>query len=174
MLFRSQQQRNKKPSIAPGIDAEVLSHQGTTCDQHADTCRYNGGDGPFMKELLNSKGLVAVFAAHNHAVDWCMRWSSESRFGSSAKAQRGRKGVKGGSDGINMCFGRRTGYGGYNKKFAKGARKIVVYEDGVGNAEKKGKVETWIRLEDRRVEGRVSLNATFGVDGYPAVSDGGR
>lgn len=66
--------------------------------------------------------------------------------------------------GINLCFGRHSGYGGY-ADWARGARHIVIEEDKLG----KNELETWIRLEDGSISGRVTLNATYGTDKYPAV-----
>lgn len=68
-------------------------------------------------------------------------------------------------NGLNLCFGRHTGYGGYGT-WTRGARQILVDMKTVGKS-----VDTWIRLEDGKVSGRVSLNATYGVDRYPEVEN---
>lgn len=65
-----------------------------------------------------------------------------------------------------MCFGQRTGYGGYGS-WARGSRQVLVSEEGLAE----GEVESWVRLERGEVVGRVGLNATFGRDAYEAVPD---
>lgn len=67
-------------------------------------------------------------------------------------------------NGIDLCFNRHTGYGGYSD-WARGGRQIVVEEAKLGQKV----LETWIRLEDGSVSGRVTLNRTYGTDRYPAV-----
>lgn len=68
-------------------------------------------------------------------------------------------------NGLNLCFNRHTGYGGYSD-WARGARQIVVEEAKLGDNE----VDTWIRLEDGSMSGRVTLNSTYGTDQYPTVT----
>lgn len=70
-------------------------------------------------------------------------------------------------NGLNICFNRHSGYGGYTD-WKRGARQIVIKEDALG----KNELETWIRLENGSVSGRVTLNATYGVDQYPKVDKG--
>lgn len=70
-------------------------------------------------------------------------------------------------NGLNVCFGRRTGYGGYSKTYAKGARKIVIHEDDLPKRE----LETWVRLEDGRISAPIMLNSTYGTDKYPPALD---
>ena len=67
-------------------------------------------------------------------------------------------------NGVNICFNRHTGYGGYSD-WARGGRQIVVEESKLGEKV----LETWIRLEDGSVSGRVTLNSTYSTDKYPAV-----
>lgn len=69
-------------------------------------------------------------------------------------------------NGLVMCFGRRTGYGGYGD-WARGGRQILLHE----NVSERP-IETWIRLEDGTVHGRVTLNSTFGRDQYLEASHG--
>jgi hypothetical protein len=38
--------------------------------QGLDGDKYTGGDVPFMKALLESEGLKAVFSGHDHGDDW--------------------------------------------------------------------------------------------------------
>jgi hypothetical protein len=84
----------------------------------------------------------------------CMKWSK--RLANTDPAT---------GNGLNVCFGRRSGFGGYDKRFAKGARKIVIREDDVDTRV----VQTWIRLEDGNISGSITLNSTYGEDEYPAA-----
>ena len=68
-------------------------------------------------------------------------------------------------NGINLCFGRHSGYGGYGT-WTRGSRQILLSEETLGNS-----LETWIRLEDGSISGKVTLNSTYGIDQYPAVND---
>ena len=49
---------------------------------------------------------------------------------------------------------------------ARGGRQIVIDEAKLGDNE----VDTWIRLEDGSVSGRITLNSTYGTDRYPIVA----
>ena len=71
-------------------------------------------------------------------------------------------------DGLNMCYGRRTGYGGYGD-WARGSRQILLKENIP-----EVPVETWVRLEDGTDNGRISLNSTYGQDHYMMESQGSR
>jgi hypothetical protein len=68
-------------------------------------------------------------------------------------------------NGVNLCFGRRSGYGGYGN-WMRGSRQILLNEKYSAT-----KTETWVRLEDGSVSGKVTLNATYGQDEYPSVPD---
>jgi hypothetical protein len=46
----------------------------------------------------------------------------------------------------------------------RGSRQILLNEKYLTT-----ETETWIRLEDGTVSGRVTLNATYGQDDYPPV-----
>jgi hypothetical protein len=67
-------------------------------------------------------------------------------------------------NGLFLCFGRHTGYGGYGT-WTRGSRQILLREETFGQ-----EFETWIRLEDKNESGRVMLNSTYGVDQYPQVN----
>ena len=69
-------------------------------------------------------------------------------------------------NGINMCYGRHTGYGGYGD-LVRGGRQILLHEDNLVDG-----TETWIRLEDGLTQARVTLNTTYGQDPYLAVTNG--
>ena len=68
-------------------------------------------------------------------------------------------------NGMNLCFGRHSGYGGYGN-WMRGSRQILLNEKHLNT-----KTETWIRLEDGSVSGKVTLNATYGKDEYSPVND---
>ena len=137
----------------PGLNEERIGHQGDVCDDHGNNCKYNGADIPFMRALVETKGLMAVFSGHDHGVDWCMKWAKDLPNTSPSNG-----------NGLNICFNRHSGYGGYTD-WTRGARQISVREDMLA----KNVVETWIRLENGKVSGQVTLNSTFGTDQYPRV-----
>lgn len=63
-------------------------------------------------------------------------------------------------DGVSVCYGRHTGYGGYGD-LARGGRQILLRRETVAK-----EAVTWIRLEDGSVPVNVTLNATYGQDEY--------
>jgi len=130
--------RKNNRAVSPGIDYSIGDYQGDTCV--SQNCRQAAT--LFQSALSETSDLLAVFSGHNHRKDWCMRWP-------------GKK--------TSVCFGRRTGYGGYYKGDARGARKIRLFEKDL---EKRG-IDTWIRLEDGNISGSITLNETFGLDNYP-------
>ena len=67
-------------------------------------------------------------------------------------------------NGINLCFGQHSGYGGYGN-WIRGSRQVQLSLEKLRHWE----VDTWIRLESGDVVGSVSLNATYGKDWYPAT-----
>lgn len=137
----------------PGInDDNPLAQQGSASGQgdvSGAVFTYNGQDIPFMQALLDTKGLKAVFSGHDHGDDWCFRWDSKL------------KGMNLTGNGLDLCFDRRSGYGGYGS-WTRGSRQVVL---------RKGKddVQTWVRLEDGSISGKVTLNGTYGQDSYPSV-----
>jgi len=68
-------------------------------------------------------------------------------------------------NGLNLCFGRHSGYGGYGS-WTRGSRQILLTENDLGKL-----IETWVRLEDGTISGKVTLNATYGSDQYPVVNN---
>lgn len=112
---------------------------------------YDGQDVPFMQALLDTENLLGVFSGHDHGNDWCFPWNGTLT------------GMTLAGNGLDLCFGRHTGYGGYGS-WTRGSRQVQVSLDTLGSA-----IETWTRLEDGNVTGAVTLNATFGTDAYPAV-----
>lgn len=107
-----------------------------------------------MKALVETEGLMGVFSGHDHGVDWCMKWAKDLPNNLPANG-----------NGLNLCFNRHSGYGGYSE-WARGGRQILVEEAKLGE----NVVDTWIRLEDGSVSGRVTLNSTYGQDRYPVVA----
>lgn len=116
---------------------------------------YTAGDLPFMRALSTTPSLKAVFSGHDHGNDWCAKWD-----GSLPDLS-----VPGPAQGLAMCFGRHTGYGGYGS-WTRGSRQIFLHEETL-----ESQVETWVRLEDEKISGSVVLNGTYGGDWYPAVED---
>ncbi|KAF2127868.1 Metallo-dependent phosphatase [Dothidotthia symphoricarpi CBS 119687] len=147
-----QKHGGRTSTTEPGLNEELVGHQGDVCDSSGNNCNYNGADGPFMKALVETQGLMGVFSGHDHGIDWCMKWAKNLPTNPTN------------GNGVNFCFNRHSGYGGYTD-WTRGARQIVVDEDKLGKSE----LETWIRLEDGSVSGHVTLNSTYGVDQYPQV-----
>ncbi|KAH7112463.1 Metallo-dependent phosphatase-like protein [Dendryphion nanum] len=145
---RALQEKGVNKATNPGLNQEIIGHQANTCDNQGN-CEYNGNDSPFMKELLSTEGLKAVFSGHDHGIDWCMQWYNSSKVSNR--------------HGIHLCFNRHTGYGGYGKDWKRGARQVVIREDLLEENE----LETWIRLEDGTISSHVDLNSTYGQDAYP-------
>ncbi|KZM22951.1 hydrolase [Ascochyta rabiei] len=151
---RAYQDKGRDPTTAPGLNEELIGHQGDVCDGN-NKCDYTGADTPFMKALVETEGLMGVFSGHDHGVEsWCMKWSKDLLNNSPANG-----------NGLNLCFNRHSGYGGYSD-WARGARQIVIEEAKLGANE----LQTWIRLEDSSVSGQVTLNSTYGTDRYPTVA----
>lgn len=154
-----QQHIGPDPNRQPGInDDNPLAAQaqdwcadGVTRD---GSCEYGGLDTPFMQALSSTPGLMALFSGHDHGATWCYRW--DTLLPSMT--------VKG--NGLNLCFGQHSGYGGYGR-WPRGARQVFVTEVGLEKLE----VETWVRLESGERIGAVSLNATYNQDVYPLVPD---
>ncbi|KAJ5732376.1 hypothetical protein N7493_003857 [Penicillium malachiteum] len=142
----------------PGInDDYTLAQQGEgwCADGNDDgSCSYGGQDVPFMKALIETEGIIGVFSGHDHGDTWCYKWDTLIE-GMSVKG-----------NGINLCFGQHSGYGGYGT-WIRGSRQILVTESKL----KEKVVDTWIRLESNGTTGAVSLNATYGEDFYPATVD---
>jgi hypothetical protein len=149
-------QEGVDPNRQPGIndDLPLASQADGWCPDGAssDDCEYGGQDVPFMEALASTPGLMAVFSGHDHGNTWCYKWNSKIR------------GMTVAGNGVNLCFGQHTGYGGYGT-WTRGSRQILVTEAMLKTFE----AETWIRLERGEVVGHVSLNSTYGEDWYPAT-----
>ncbi|KAH8704382.1 Metallo-dependent phosphatase-like protein [Phaeosphaeriaceae sp. PMI808] len=135
-------------STSPGLNYEIIGHQ----DDCAETDCYNHGDVPFMKALVETEGLMAVFSGHDHGIDWCMKWAKHLRT------------IPAYGNGVHFCFNRHSGFGGYSN-WKRGARQIVLDENELGEKV----IETWNRLEDGSISGLITLNSTYGDDQYSKV-----
>ncbi|POR33715.1 Metallophosphoesterase [Tolypocladium paradoxum] len=154
-----QAQAGDRPNYQPGINDEVpvcQQSQGWCRDGRYDwdkpECRYGGHDELFMRALASTPGVMGLFYGHNHGNTWCYRWDTLL------------PGMAVEGNGINLCFGQRTGHGGYGN-WIRGAREIVVTRDKL----KDFSVDTYMCLESGATVGAVSLNATFNRDWYPAT-----
>ncbi|CAN8105519.1 unnamed protein product [Discula destructiva] len=152
--FLAFQNAGVDPNEEPGINQDVpLAQQGVASGQGSTETvfTYGGQDVPFMQALLDTEGLMGAFSGHDHGNDWCFKWDAQL------------DGMTLAGNGLNLCFSRHSGYGGYGT-WTRGSRQIVVSLDTIGN-----ETESWTRLEDGSVVGQVTLNSTFGTDLYPAV-----
>jgi len=153
-----QQGPGVRPHYEPGInDDNPLAQQGCAGGQGTvtgNTFTYSGQDVPFMQALLSTRNLMVSFSGHDHGNDWCFRWDSRP------------PGMALTGNGLNMCFGRHSGYGGYGT-WTRASQQILLTE---GNLNDKAP-ETWLRLENGNVVGRVTLNGTLSQDYYPLVPD---
>jgi hypothetical protein len=141
--MRAFQKTGVSPTSEPGINGERVQHQGYDPDSG-----YHYQDFPFINALLNTTGLAATFSGHDHDNDWCFKWDSKLP----------DLNVTG--NGMSMCYGRHTGYGGYGE-LARGGRQVLLDERSLGDD-----IRTWIRMEDGSISGDVHLNATYGHDHY--------
>ncbi|KAK7418100.1 hypothetical protein QQZ08_011387 [Neonectria magnoliae] len=146
------------PHHQPGIDNEPpVAQQGAGWCPDADpekTCVYGEQDVPFMEALVATPGIIGLFSGHDHGNTWCYKWDSLV------------EGMNITGNGINLCYGQHSGYGGYGD-WIRGAREIVVTQDKLSDLA----VDTHIRLESGDIVGAVSLNSTFNEDYYPATPD---
>ncbi|KAI0469855.1 calcineurin-like phosphoesterase [Xylariaceae sp. FL0804] len=147
------------PSLQPGVNDDVpLAPQAQGwCANGTDdgTCDYGGQDIPFMQAIATAPGLMAVFSGHDHGDTWCYKWDAQLPNMTVVPV-----------NGVNLCFGQHSGYGGYGN-WIRGSRQVLVTKSQLASRE----VDTWIRLESGDVVGSVSLNATYGQDEYPETPD---
>jgi hypothetical protein len=158
--FQTQQPGGVDPNRQPGIndDVPLAAQADGWCPDGSsgDECDYGGQDVPFMEALASTPGLIGVFSGHDHGITWCYRWNKTIQ----------NTTVAGNGNGVNLCFGQHTGYGGYGT-WARGSRQVLLTEAMLETFE----AETWVRLERGEVVGRVALNATYGEDLYPETPD---
>jgi len=67
--FDFQEHGGRTEATEPGINEELIGQQGDICDSTGNDCHYNGADKPFMKALVETEGLLAVFSGHDHGVE---------------------------------------------------------------------------------------------------------
>ncbi|RYP39113.1 hypothetical protein DL766_000569 [Monosporascus sp. MC13-8B] len=136
------QQAGVDPYTEPGINDDnplAPQAQGWCPDGRDDgTCSYGGQDIPFMQAITATKGLMAVFSGHDHGDTWCYKWDSLL------------PGMTVAGNGVNLCFGQHTGYGGYGN-WERGARQVLVTKEQLRACE----VDTWIRLESGNVVSQI-------------------
>ncbi|KAK8925596.1 putative inactive purple acid phosphatase 16 [Metarhizium anisopliae] len=142
----------------PGVDDDVplaRQAQGWCADgSNGPECVYGGQDEPFMRAVAATPGLIGLFSGHDHGATWCYKWD------------RLVPGMTVAGTGLNLCFGQHSGYGGYGN-WIRGARQLRLSADALRR--RRWEADTWIRTEKGGVVGRVSLNATYGKDWYPAT-----
>lgn len=139
----------------PGINDElpVPQQEGwCTSDDATPNCDHGSRDTPLMQALVSIPGIMGVFYGHDHGNSWCYKWDTLVE-GMTVKG-----------NGINLCYGQHTGYGGYGD-WIRGGRQIVVSEAKL----KDFVVDTHIRLETGDIVGAVTLNSTYNQDLYPAT-----
>ncbi|KAJ5232848.1 hypothetical protein N7468_005804 [Penicillium chermesinum] len=150
----AQDQVGIDPHLQPGLnDDYLLAGQGRYwCpdQRYSSSCGYSGEDVPFMQALVETPGMMGLFSGHDHGNTWCYKWDSQI------------PGMELKGNGMHICFGQHTGYGGYGD-WIRGSRQILVRESDL----EEGILETWIRLESDNIVGAVTLNATYGEDTYP-------
>lgn len=143
------------PNYQPGIDEErpVAMQSRDWCKEgyyDFDNCGYGEKDVDFMQALSDTEGIIGLFYGHDHGNSWCYRWEGLL------------PGMTIPGNGINLCFGQHTGYGGYGD-WIRGGRQIVVNRDKVKDLV----VDTYIRTEEGDSIGAVTLNSTYNEDYYP-------
>ena len=146
------------PHRQPGINADyplAQQGQGWCADGSNDgSCSYGEQDVPFMEAITSTPGFMALFSGHDHGDTWCYQWKDQL------------SGVSMDGNGVVLCFGQHSGYGGYGS-WTRGSRQISVSEGMHGDLE----IDTWIRLETGEVVGSVRLNSTYGEDEYRATNN---
>ncbi|KAF4457260.1 hypothetical protein F53441_824 [Fusarium austroafricanum] len=139
----------------PGINGETVIQQGAGwCEDKKGGCEYVNQDLPLMRALVATPGVIGLFSGHDHANSWCYKWDSKV----------GDMDLTG--NGINLCYGQHTGYGGYGD-WIRGGRQIIVTQEGLKNFE----IDSHIRLESDEIVGSVSLNSTYNKDAYKATPE---
>ncbi|OAR01880.1 hypothetical protein LLEC1_05825 [Akanthomyces lecanii] len=143
--------RGVDPNRQPGINEETSSPQAQGwCESDTRGCPYGKQDTAFMKAIASTKGMMGLFSGHDHANSWCYKWDGEL------------PGVEAKGNGINLCYGQHTGYGGYGD-LIRGSREILVSLDKLKDLV----IDSHIRTEWGYVINPISLNATYGEDLYP-------
>lgn len=148
---------NYQPGISEDAPTADLAQGAGFCadgTRDPDNCVYGGNDEPFMEALIETEGIMGLFFGHDHGNTYCYRWDSKVA------------GMNIEGNGISLCYGQRSGYGGYGD-WIRGGRQIVVNQDQLKDLV----VNTHIRLETGDVVGAVTLNSTYGKDYYTATEN---
>ncbi|CCG80526.1 Putative uncharacterized protein [Taphrina deformans PYCC 5710] len=155
-FFDSQRRYFKDGSDAgqvfPGLNEDVP--MAVQSESALNNSTYDGHDQPFIDALL-ARRVHSVWSGHDHGNSWCSKWTDETADASDGVVveQSYRKPF--------LCFCKHSGSGGYGP-WQRGIRMIDLhYVDG------RMEVDTWVRMDDRSVINKVSLNETYGRDKYP-------
>lgn len=62
-----------------------------------------------MRALVSIPGIISLFYGYDYGNSWCYKWNSQLLDMEIA------------GNGINLCYGQHTGYGGYGDQ-VRGAR----------------------------------------------------
>ncbi|PLB38326.1 metallophosphoesterase family protein [Aspergillus candidus] len=134
--MRAFQEASVGGPAAPGLNHDIVKQQGYM----PGVQDYREQDYAFMEALLDTDGLIATFSGHDHGNDWCFRWDSQLPYMNLT------------GNGLHMCYGRRTGYGGYGG-WARGGRQIELLLQDEGPP----RLDTWVRVQDGTVGERTSI-----------------
>ncbi|KAH7628188.1 Metallo-dependent phosphatase-like protein [Sordaria sp. MPI-SDFR-AT-0083] len=166
-------------------DDDGEEHNGEAKEvEEKEGCDYGDQYIPFMQAIAAaSHGMMALFSGHDHGNSWCYKWDGKipgaqvkrdmdqaviTAPGNEEQQQEeegeGEGNGQGQKRGVNLCFGQRTGYGGYGS-WIRGSRQIVVHQEEL----EEFVIRTHIRLENGEVVGAVTLNGTYGEDRYPVT-----
>ncbi|RSL53001.1 hypothetical protein CEP54_010633 [Fusarium duplospermum] len=146
---------NKQPGL--NYDPPVAQQGEGWCangTRDTDNCHYGGQDKLFTEALVTIPGIIGLFFGHDHGNTWCYRWEGSL------------PGVEVEGNGLNLCYGQHSGYGGYGD-WIRGAREIIVSQDKLADKI----IDTHIRLESGDIVGAVTLNSTYNEDSYTATPD---
>lgn len=164
---RIDNQRTPGMNTEPGFAVQADGWYANGTVRPLGDSGYGEQDMPFMEALTNTSGLMAVFSGHDHgkipSLNLSIAWTDRDYAGTTwcAKWTDTLPGMDFPGNGLNLCFGQRTGYGGYGT-WIRGSRQVHITQEKLANLV----IETWIRTEDAGVVGNVTLNSTYGVDQY--------
>ncbi|EGG17796.1 hypothetical protein DFA_08796 [Cavenderia fasciculata] len=126
--YKNQSNHYKLPAISfvhiPPFEAIELWNDHTIYGQFRDTgvCCYYTADSGFVSSMLEQKDIKGLYFGHDHGCDY-----------------------HGDYFGIDIGYGRKTGYGSYNTELLHGARLIQLTESPYS-------IETWIRNVNGDIE----------------------
>lgn len=136
-VFLLAQELGLDPKRFPGLNEDVpVAIQGGGTE-----------DAAFVAAIKATEGLHSIHVGHDHGDSWCSTWPDKSVDLTAPF----------------LCFAKHTGYGGYGH-WGRGARVLGLSFGDDGDGEMI--VESWVRMEDGNIISKVSLNDTYGFDGY--------